>query len=93
MAKRYTSINLDALYTWISKVKHHKIEADALIQEKGGTVSLVNESDQLKRELRDYEEEIVRTPECERFSVNTNFLCFESAQKEKAKQCRYALDN
>ena len=31
--------------------------------------------------------------ECERLSVNTNFLCLESEKKEKAKQYRYALDS
>lgn len=31
--------------------------------------------------------------ECERLSVNTNFLCLESEKKEKTKQYRYALDS
>ena len=46
------------MYTWISKAKHHQSEVDALIQKKGGTVALADENKQLRRELREREEEI-----------------------------------
>lgn len=39
-------------------VKHYKIEVDALIEEKGGTIPLADEIDRLKHELREREEEI-----------------------------------
>lgn len=52
------NINLDTLYTWISKAKHRENEVEALLREKGGAVPLADEIDQLKKELREREEEI-----------------------------------
>lgn len=46
------------MYTWISKAKHRQSEVDVLIQKKGGTVALADENKQLRRELREREEEI-----------------------------------
>jgi|LSQX01.1.fsa_nt_gb transposase len=57
-ASERLNINLDTMYTWISKAKHHQSEVDALIQKKGGTVALADENNQLRRRLREREEEI-----------------------------------
>ncbi len=57
-ASERLNINLDTMYTWISKAKHRQSEVDVLIQKKGGTVALADENKQLRRELREREEEI-----------------------------------
>lgn len=50
-------INLDTLYTWISKDKKRKAEVISIIQEKG-TEGLIAENEELKKELLEKQEEI-----------------------------------
>lgn len=50
-------INLDTLYTWISKNRQRSAAMEAVIREKGPE-GLLEENTQLKRELREKLEEI-----------------------------------
>ena len=57
-ASERLNINRHTMYTWISKAKQRQREVDALIQNKGGTVAFADENNQLRRRLREREEEI-----------------------------------
>lgn len=56
-ASERLDINLDTLYTWISKDKNRRDKLQAVVQEKGPE-GLAAENDALRKALREKEQEV-----------------------------------
>jgi transposase len=56
-ASERLGINLDTLYTWMSKARKRSEAVEAAVREKGPE-GLLSENERLKKELREQEQEI-----------------------------------
>ena len=51
-------INLDTLYTWISKAKRRAVQSAETVASYGGAEGMALENERLRKQLREREEEI-----------------------------------
>lgn len=57
-AAQRLGINVDTIYTWVSKAKRREAQNAALVAEHGGAEGLAAENERLRRQLKEREEEV-----------------------------------